>query len=96
MFEDFILFTSYETLRICCPVLFDPLKNNLCMSGFVCMYTYASCACLVPAKAKRGHWISRDWSYRQLSAIVLVLETKLRSCARKEHVPLTVVASFFS
>jgi hypothetical protein len=35
---------------------------------FVCMYVYMSYVYLVPVEARKGYWIPRNWSHRQLQA----------------------------
>lgn len=51
--------------------LLPPLKYCavyfMCMSAFLnacIMYVYTPCACLVPARIKRGHWVPWIWSFR--------------------------------
>jgi hypothetical protein len=46
---------------------------------FTYMYVCALCACLVPLKARKGHWISWNWSYRWLRAAMWVLGIELWS-----------------
>lgn len=55
------------------------------------MYVNAPCVCsdLVHTKARRGHWNSRDWSYRHLGASLCVLGITLRSSERAESPLLT-------
>ena len=44
---------------------------------FVCIYICAPHACLVTLEARRGHWMSWNWSYRQLWATMWVLSIEL-------------------
>jgi hypothetical protein len=52
----------------------------MCMS--VCLLVYLHTTLLMSMEVRRGCWISKNWSYRQLWAPVWVLGTKLRSSGR--------------
>ena len=47
-----------------------------------CMYVYAPCMYLVPSEARKWCQITLNWSYRQLLAVMWVLEIELRSSGR--------------
>lgn len=51
------------------------LVHSMCTSGLPWMYVSVPHAYLLPAKVRRGHWMTQNWNYGWLSAIMWVLRT---------------------
>ena len=58
-----------------------------------CFAYMCTMACFVSAEARRGYWISLNWSYRQVQTVLWVLGFERASCGRPDTLNYYAISS---